>query len=90
MDSPAKRSPGRLHAVNSARAQPSVPRPTGRPPDNLPLERTSLVGREREVAAIERLLAERRLLTLVGPGGAGKTRLALAQDLVEGYEGDAG
>jgi len=56
--------------------------------DNLPLERTSFVGREREVAEIERLLSERRLLTLCGPGGAGKTRLALAvaRDLVDGFE----
>ena len=61
-----------------------------RPSHNLPLERTSFVGREREVAEIERLLSERQLLTLCGPGGAGKTRLALAvaQDLVEGFEGD--
>ena len=60
-----------------------------RMPDNLPLERTSFVEREREVAEIERLLSDRRLLTLCGPGGAGKTRLALevAQDLVEGFEG---
>jgi non-specific serine/threonine protein kinase len=57
--------------------------------DNLPLELTSFVGRDREVAEIKRLLAERRLLTLCGPGGAGKTRLALAvtQDLVEEFEG---
>jgi non-specific serine/threonine protein kinase len=52
--------------------------------------RTSFVGREQEVAEIKRLLANRQLLTLCGPGGAGKTRLALAvaQDLVEGFEGD--
>jgi predicted ATPase/DNA-binding CsgD family transcriptional regulator len=58
------------------------------PPGNLPLERTSFVGRDREVAEIERLLSERRLLTLCGPGGAGKTRLALAvaRRLVEGFE----
>src|ERR671916_1565657 len=49
-----------------------------RPIDNLPLERTSFVGREREVTEATRLLSERRLLTLCGPGGAGKTRLALA------------
>lgn len=59
-----------------------------RPIDNLPLELSSFVGREREIAEVKRLLSERRLLTLCGPGGAGKTRLALAvaQDVVEGFE----
>src|SRR6478736_5038683 len=46
---------------------------------NLPAPRTSFVGRASELEAIDRLLddPECRLLTLVGPGGAGKTRLAL-------------
>jgi predicted ATPase/class 3 adenylate cyclase len=60
-------------------------------PNNLPVQTTSFIGREKEMAEIERLLSplspeERvgegpgvgaRLLTLVGPGGIGKTRLAL-------------
>jgi Holliday junction resolvasome RuvABC ATP-dependent DNA helicase subunit len=46
--------------------------------DNLPLQLTSFVGREREMAEVEDLLADHHLLTLTGPGGSGKTRLALA------------
>jgi predicted ATPase/class 3 adenylate cyclase len=46
---------------------------------NLPAAGSPLVGRAREIAAIDALLGEgRRLLTLTGPGGTGKTRLALA------------
>jgi len=44
---------------------------------NLPDALTSFVGRERELDEINRLLATTRLLTLVGAGGIGKTRLAL-------------
>ncbi len=44
---------------------------------NLPRELTSFVGRERELSELARLLDSAQLLTLVGTGGAGKTRLAL-------------
>ena len=44
---------------------------------NLPTVRTTFVGREREVAEVGRLVEAHRLVTLVGIGGAGKTRLAL-------------
>jgi predicted ATPase len=43
---------------------------------HLPVETTHFVGRTRELAAIKRLLQPARLLTLVGPPGTGKTRLA--------------
>jgi non-specific serine/threonine protein kinase len=55
----------------SARA--SVREPAG----NLPVDVTSFVGRRREITLTKRLLAESRLVTLTGPGGVGKTRLAL-------------
>lgn len=47
-------------------------------PSRLPVAMTSFVGRGRELAALEEALATTRLLTLTGPGGCGKTRLALA------------
>jgi predicted ATPase len=57
-------------------------------PNNLPIQLTSFVGREREIAEVKDLLTDQRLLTLTGPGGCGKTRLALqvAGDLVERFE----
>ena len=44
---------------------------------NLPIQATPLVGRERELAEAAALLRANRVLTLTGPGGSGKTRLAL-------------
>jgi predicted ATPase/class 3 adenylate cyclase len=46
-------------------------------PMNLPAQRTSFVGREGMMAEVGRLLGEHRLVTLTGPGGTGKTRLAV-------------
>jgi len=47
------------------------------PPNNLPLQTTSFVGRQQDVLRIERLLETEALVTIVGAGGMGKTRLAL-------------
>ncbi len=47
------------------------------PPDNLPTELTAFIGRDREAAEVLALADSARLVTLTGPGGAGKTRLAL-------------
>jgi predicted ATPase/DNA-binding NarL/FixJ family response regulator len=45
-------------------------------PNNLPIDLTSFVGRAVELRAVGALLERQRLVTLTGPGGAGKTRLA--------------
>jgi predicted ATPase/DNA-binding CsgD family transcriptional regulator len=47
------------------------------PPGTLPVETTSFVGRETELARLSALLSRARLVTVTGPGGVGKTRLAL-------------
>jgi predicted ATPase len=59
------------------------------PAHNLPVYLTSFVGREQELADVQRLLAATRLLTLIGAGGVGKTRLALqvAASLLDAYPG---
>ena len=56
-------------------------------PNNLPVQLTSFVGREREMAEVKRLLASTRLLTLSGTGGTGKTRLSLqvAADILDTF-----
>ncbi|NYJ32378.1 BTAD domain-containing putative transcriptional regulator [Nocardiopsis aegyptia] len=54
-----------------------VPRPT-RPTGNLPAPTGALVGRERDLNLLTALVREHRLVTLTGPGGVGKTRMALA------------
>lgn len=59
---------------------PSQPDRGATPPGRMPAPLDVLIGREHECAAVSRLLARAdvRLMTLTGPGGVGKTRLALA------------
>src|SRR5438309_8405343 len=60
---------------------------TRRPSGNLPAELTSFVGRREQLGEIRKKLTAARLVSLVGPGGAGKSRLALriAADLARGF-----
>ena len=53
---------------------------------NLPAEQTSFIGRRLQIQAVKSALSSARMVTLVGPGGVGKTRLALrsATDLRRG------
>jgi len=48
------------------------------PQQDLPLQSTSLIGRDQELVELASALDKTRLLTLTGVGGVGKTRLALA------------
>jgi predicted ATPase/DNA-binding CsgD family transcriptional regulator len=78
---------GRTQAIARARelhlldeengSAPSPPAVRHKPKHNLPVETTRFIGRREEMEVIKRLLATARLLTLVGPPGTGKTRLAL-------------
>ncbi len=56
--------------------------------NNLPVQLTSFVGRERELSEIVALVRENRLVTLIGSGGVGKTRTALqvAAELLDDFD----
>src|SRR5947208_3225871 len=58
---------------------------------NLPAEATSFIGRRRELADLRKKLASARVVSLVGPGGVGKTRLAIraATNLSRGFRNGA-
>ncbi|HEX5699553.1 MAG TPA: hypothetical protein VFX77_02815, partial [Rubrobacter sp.] len=86
--SDATHSPSEVRESDRLIAVPGGRR-DARPLNNLPLQLSSFVGREKELAEVKRLLKESRLLTLTGSGGCGKTRLALAaaDELVGVFEG---
>ncbi|MFF4578639.1 BTAD domain-containing putative transcriptional regulator [Streptomyces sp. NPDC001373] len=79
-----------LSAVHLALLRGELGRREEGPRTNLRAELTSFVGRDTDVAAVRGLIAEHRLTTVIGPGGAGKTRLAaetartLLDDLPDG------
>lgn len=83
--------PERLHQLTHPGLPVSFPplRSTQPGPDNLPGDRGSFVGRDAEAASVTQLLERDRLVTLLGPGGVGKTRLAvqLARSLVGRFPG---
>jgi len=56
-------------------------------PNNIPTQLTSFVGREKELGDVKRLLKDTHMLTLIGPGGTGKTRLSIqaAKDVLSQY-----
>jgi predicted ATPase/class 3 adenylate cyclase len=85
--------PERLHqlVVEGLASDFPPPRAQDARPNNLPAQLTSFVGREEQIAEAEGLLDRARLLTLTGPGGSGKSRLALrvAADLLPRYQDGA-
>jgi predicted ATPase len=56
-------------------------------PNNLPTQLTSFVGREKELEDVKKLLQNAHMLTLIGPGGTGKTRLSIqtAGEMLDQY-----
>ena len=71
--------PERIFQLNAPNLQNNFPtlKSLNTLSNNLPNQLTSFIGREREMSEAEKLISSSQLLTLVGPGGTGKTRLSL-------------
>src|SRR5215831_10769934 len=84
--SPIDTTPKASGATLSTRVQADA-----EPTNNLPTEASSFVGRDQQLEALADQLKRSRLLTLTGPGGIGKTRLALrlAHRMRRAYAGGA-
>ena len=74
---------------SSVRMRRSICKPAAPPSGNLPTALTSFVGRESDLAAIAQEVSDNRFVTLTGPGGVGKTRLAvqLGSEIGDRYPG---
>jgi predicted ATPase/class 3 adenylate cyclase len=68
-----------LHQISDDRLSTEFPAPRTLDvtPSTVPAQRSAFVGRHGDIDAVRRLLLAHRLITLTGPGGAGKTRLAI-------------
>src|SRR5512147_107616 len=75
---------GQEHGMKPSRPESNYTRY----PKNLPVQLNSFIGRERELDRLRQLVWSTRLLTLTGPGGCGKTRLALklAEQLLDAFQ----
>jgi predicted ATPase/class 3 adenylate cyclase len=82
-------SPERLYQLVHPKLRGKFPalRSLEATPNNLPQQLTSFIGREAELAQVKKLVAEYRLLTLLGVGGIGKSRLSLqaGADLIDDF-----
>ena len=82
-------SPDRVYQIVHPKLRQDFPalRSLEATPNNVPVQLTSFIGREKEVEEVEKLLDQNRLVTLLGVGGIGKTRLSLqlAADVMDDY-----
>ncbi|MGW3322660.1 BTAD domain-containing putative transcriptional regulator [Streptomyces virginiae] len=74
---PSPAGDGRPPAPDAPTPSPSLSPPPSPPPTNLRAGLASFVGRDEDLGQVDSLMARFRLTTLTGPGGAGKTRLAV-------------